>query len=391
MLVVHRLRTGGIGRYILTLARELMRRGHQCHVVVTEEPGDWFVLARTQGIAAHFIAGMERRSTIAHAREVADALLGLDPEVVILNHARHAQLGLALLSHRTMVFPFVHTDAPSAYDNALANPTQWDCVLAPSPRIAEGIARRSPGVRRECVPHGIELPARLDSPDPREQEPRFRLLYLGRLDRGKGLELLPAIVSSLRERGIDAELDVVGEGSEGEALRAAAGNLPIHHIGTRGPEETSRVLRTAHALLLPSESEGLPLTLLEAQAEGCVPVASLLPGSTDVAVEDGRSGLLVSRREVGAFVASLERLARDRRFWGDLSRAGRARVEESFSAERMGDRYDALFARVEAERRPPRRGRLDRRLFAFSDFLPAPARRMVRSFRERPAELPRRP
>lgn len=385
-LAIHRLRTGGMGRYVLTLGHELARRGHTVAIVVTEERGEWFDLAVEGGLSVRMVEGIERRSGIDHARAVGRALSALAPDFVILNHARHAQLALALLPATTRALPFVHGDNQWIYRLALANPAEWDCLLAPSPVVAAGIARRAPTAPHEVLAHGIELPPPLQVEDPRRSVPSLKLLYLGRLDRGKGLDRLPLIVRELVTRGVAAELRVAGDGPERDTLRRLAEGLPINLLGAQTPAAASRLLRESHALLLPTESEGLPLSLLEAQAEGCVPLATAIAGSTDLAVADGETGFLLPRGDVAGYAEALARLAADREFWSGLSRAGRTRVETRFSAAAMGDRYEALFQRLATRSLRPhtRRGRLDLRLFAPRDHLPALLRRSWEALRDRP-------
>ena len=63
--------------------------------------------------------------------------------------------------------------------------------------------------------------------------------------------------------------------------------------GSQPIEAVYQAMQAHHVLLLPSIFEGFPLVIVEAQANGCVPVASHLAGITDMAIEDGVSGLLL--------------------------------------------------------------------------------------------------
>lgn len=89
--------------------------------------------------------------------------------------------------------------------------------------------------------------------------------------------------------------------------------------------------------------EGLPKTLLEAAACGRPLVATDVPGSRDIVV-DGETGYLAPPGDPGAIAAALLRLLEDsearRRFGG----AARARVEASFSQERIADETLNLYA-----------------------------------------------
>jgi hypothetical protein len=149
---------------------------------------------------------------------------------------------------------------------------------------------------------------------------------------------------------------------------------------------------------MPSLYEGLPIVLLESQACGCVPVVSKLPGITDVAVEEGETGVLVNVQDIAAFAQSVAALYRDPARWSRMSRAGNARVRERFSVEMMGKSYLELVTDAVSGRYPLRHPRASRRvidlsLFSWRDFLPFSIRQLIRRGRARLAGIaaPRRP
>ncbi|GIU78035.1 MAG: glycosyl transferase [Bryobacteraceae bacterium] len=101
-----------------------------------------------------------------------------------------------------------------------------------------------------------------------------RCAFVGRVEEAKGAGRAVEIVRRLREQGVEAELDVVGDGPMKEALvRANAPWLRLH--GWLPRQKVGRVWREAHMCLLPSRaSEGWPKVLSEGMAWGAVPVAS---------------------------------------------------------------------------------------------------------------------
>lgn len=106
----------------------------------------------------------------------------------------------------------------------------------------------------------------------------LRLLYVGRLDAAKGIERALHILSRLRERGVPARFDLVGDGVQRRKFEATAAALGVSHLTTfHGwlPRPALPVLYAqSHLLLLPtSSSEGLPKAMCEAMAYGVVPVA----------------------------------------------------------------------------------------------------------------------
>jgi glycosyltransferase involved in cell wall biosynthesis len=94
--------------------------------------------------------------------------------------------------------------------------------------------------------------------------------------------------------------------------------------------------------VLPSLSEGISLTLLEAMASGMAVAATRVGGNPEV-VADGETGLLVPAGDPPALATALLRLRRQRELNRSMGRAGRARVEGRFDIRRMVADYEALY------------------------------------------------
>ena len=141
---------------------------------------------------------------------------------------------------------------------------------------------------------------------------------------------------------------VVGGGAELERLRVlAAGSRLVEVLGER--DDIADLLEAADVVCLSSDSEGMPMVILEAMAAGKPVVATDVVGIRET-VEDEETGLLVPVGDERKFAAALVRLAADRDFAARLGRAGRRRHRELFDFERMIDEYGRLFGSVERHR-----------------------------------------
>jgi glycosyltransferase involved in cell wall biosynthesis len=94
--------------------------------------------------------------------------------------------------------------------------------------------------------------------------------------------------------------------------------------------------------VLPSVSEGLSLTLLEAMARGLPVVATRVGGNPEV-VRDGATGLLVPPRDAMRLAEAIRTVLRDPPAARRLGLAGRRRVEQFFDVRGMVARYEALY------------------------------------------------
>ena len=112
------------------------------------------------------------------------------------------------------------------------------------------------------------------------------------------------------------------------------------NVTLRGPipsSEVTALLREHDVLILLSEYEGLPLSLLEAMGEGLVPVVTDLSGISAVVTPE--CGLPVANGEVALAENALLRLGADRSLLAALSAGARTRARTSYSARTMVSRY----------------------------------------------------
>ncbi|HKI92674.1 MAG TPA: glycosyltransferase [Gaiellaceae bacterium] len=192
---------------------------------------------------------------------------------------------------------------------------------------------------------------------PRAANGSDTVLFLGRLERAKGIFELLEACDVLRPGHPKLRLVLAGRGRDAEELRelAAARGLgdTVELPGWVGDEEKQRLLASAACLALPSYAEGLPLALLEAMLSG-VPVVASRVGGIPEAARDGAEALLVAPGDASGLAAAIGTVLDDRRLAHRLAEAARARAFERFGIERvaadLADVYeDVLAARARAQ------------------------------------------
>jgi len=170
---------------------------------------------------------------------------------------------------------------------------------------------------------------------------------VGRLAAVKNYGLLVRAVAS---SGLDVHLVLAGEGPERAALTALAESLGIasrvHLLGHCN--DVDRVLGAFDVFVLPSFSEGMSNTLLEAMAAGVPPVASAVGGNGEI-VRDGVDGRLFASDDEAGLAACLVALCRDDALRTRLAAAARERVHSAFDIRSMIERYEQLYERVHAQ------------------------------------------
>jgi glycosyltransferase involved in cell wall biosynthesis len=135
----------------------------------------------------------------------------------------------------------------------------------------------------------------------------LRVAYLGRYDRGKGIFRLLDVWQALAIG--DAQLHFYGHGSERQPLKQAIRERGLQeqvtvHGGWATAVELARIFDETDLLVLPSDSEGLPVVLLEAMAHG-VPFVATDVGGVRVLAEDNPDVLVVPR-STGAIKSGIE-------------------------------------------------------------------------------------
>jgi glycosyltransferase involved in cell wall biosynthesis len=177
------------------------------------------------------------------------------------------------------------------------------------------------------------------------------VVYAGRLVPGKNVDLLirafTRLVAQLPAGA--CRLLVIGDGPEGETLRAAAAATgaaeAIEFTGLLPNPDVRQRLADAELFCLPSASEGTPSTVLEAMAAG-LPVLASRAGGIPELVEDGVTGTLVPAGDEPALAEALFILCRDADLRRRLGQAGRERYRAGFTPEALLPRYVAVYAQL---------------------------------------------
>jgi glycosyltransferase involved in cell wall biosynthesis len=217
-------------------------------------------------------------------------------------------------------------------------------AVAVSEAVREGLAVH--GIRpRELavIPNGLDLTAFSAGPPPPPDRP-FTAAFLGRLTEEKGVRVLLEAARTFPDAP-EVRLVVAGDGPLRMAVEAEArrGGSRLEYLGHQ--QDVRAVYHAADAVLMPSLSEGHPLTALEAMACGLPLVASRTGGLAEIVVE-GETGLLVPPGDVAALVDAVGTLASDRDRARALGASGRRRVEAEFGVDRMLERLISVYEGV---------------------------------------------
>ncbi len=200
------------------------------------------------------------------------------------------------------------------------------------------------------IPNGVDAVRFAPAPEPElaRQQMGFgpeTVLFLGRLDAQKGLDVAIEAWTRVATRRPAARLVLVGDGPARAVLEDKAQSLGligrVSFLGMRSDPE--RLLQACQIFVLPSRSEGMSNALLEAMATGLPCVASCIGGSSDL-VEHGVTGLLAPPGNATTLAEMLCTLLDDGSLRNRLGTAARAGVIERYGMDRVVRAYMELYA-----------------------------------------------
>jgi glycosyltransferase involved in cell wall biosynthesis len=209
--------------------------------------------------------------------------------------------------------------------------------------LATGTQRLAPGVRPVVAP----MPVVPDLFLPGPKRDRDRLLFVGKLNRQKGIEhLLRAMALMKRSATLDV---VVGVGSDESATRALAASLGIgdrirwHPLLSQAG--LAQMYQQATALVVPSVDEGLGLVAIEALL--CeTPVVAFDSGGLPDIVIPGKTGILVPPSRPELLAAALDDMLSAPDQGASLGKAGRIHALDTFSPAAAAARYRDVYRAV---------------------------------------------
>lgn len=364
---------GGVcGNATRHIARGLANLGHKPYVLTTAWPGlpaqdeiDGVVIKRIASPRADMrkLSAGEGTRFIANALWVAQGLaarwkidialpfftLPAAPLALFLKRRRFIPYVLALQAgdvphrqprHNWTTEALLHRGVKHVWRSAGA-------VVAPSESLAATARAFDPQPAVDIIPYG----AAVDGVTPKETYAHsgdVRLLFVGRLEKQKGLDVLLAALAKVSS-ALKWRLTLAGDGPDWPVVAALAGRYAlidrIELLGWQGWNTLPPLYRQADVFVMPSRENGMPAALLEAMAAGLPVVSTSVTGAGE-AVQDGKTGLLVPPGDSDALADALTRAMVDPTCWEPLGRAGRARIESYYSWTNVAEKWVDVIERV---------------------------------------------
>jgi glycosyltransferase involved in cell wall biosynthesis len=359
----------------LPMARAAKRAGYEVHVATrVDECGD--EIAR-EGFVLHpihwrrgsvsplrlLVAVLETRRIYRQVRPDLVHHVAVVPAVV----GSLAVLGLPIVRLNALAglgFAFTSDTTKARAVRPFARPLlRWllkrpkTTVLVQNPDDYAVVA--SLGLRKEAIAlipgSGVDTDALVALPEPAGL---FTIAFVGRLLDDKGVRSLVQAHKLLNARGAAVQTLLAGEPDPFNPASIPTRVLDewrhIANLRLLGHVDDIRtVWAQAHAAVLPSRREGLPMSLLEAAACGRPLTATDVPGCREIARE-GVNALLVPPDDAEALANAIATLMTDRDLRARFGKASRQIAVDEFSSIRIGDQITALYSRLLDDRSSPK-------------------------------------
>ncbi|GAA4459697.1 hypothetical protein GCM10023093_01140 [Nemorincola caseinilytica] len=246
----------------------------------------------------------------------------------------------------------LHGDQDHYYDIAIAYKAYLTLAACVSGRIGRKLAEKCPAIARDrikVISCGINLPAMTKSADAHAE---IRMAFVGRLtDHEKRAYDLVNICAMLYRQGVAFRLHIAGDSATSrpeyaEMLRKEGVEEYVTFHGWLGNDGVQDLLRRTDVLLLTSNSEGMPVSMMEALAAGCGFVGTRVSGVEDM------EHLPMAKDCIGVYsiggiadavdkIKAVAAIPTDRRM-----RAARTVAEQEFAMKKCLERYWNAIAAV---------------------------------------------
>jgi glycosyltransferase involved in cell wall biosynthesis len=350
--VVSSLKVGGMEQFVLRIAGAQRRAGHRVSVLAVRG-GPLLEEGRRQGLE---ILTLDHPGKALRLLRAALSLAWHRPDITHAHNFTAFQYALlGKIFGRSRLVLTLHGRSPADKRSpGKRELDRIDAVVAVSSKTPEHYDLSSDHAGLSVIHNGVDMPqGEQDRAATRRklglEEGRTVGIIVARMDHLKGHDVLLRSLSLLQQESIPLTLLIAGDGPERTNLEALAqtfglGPDRVRFLGFRS--DVSDLLHASDFFVLPSLTEGLPLSVLEAMSHR-LPVVVTPVGGVPELVSDREQGLWVPVSDPQALAEAMAALARDDARRDRLGAAAYQHVLDHFSFDEMLRNYEDLYYRCD--------------------------------------------
>jgi exopolysaccharide production protein ExoY len=313
---------GGVGTAVKHLIEEQKRDPQIGAIHLLADPDRLGEMLSNVPANPHWYKSSRAAHKIIHtSRCITDKLREIEPDVVYL-HSTFPGIYGRLERRAKNKWATVYCPHGWAFSQSVSLPKRLayaaaERMLAPRADAIVSVSRHEEreairnGVRHarhRVIRHGVPASGKTVTPAVVPDEDRLNLLFIGRFDRQKGLDLLLDAWSDLRLKNV--HLWIIGDATLGSRIKIPS--LPnVHVLGWIKHEEIDSYIQSFDAIIVPSRWEALGLVALEAMRNGRAVIASRIGGLQEL-VMDNVNGVLFESGDRDAMISAIAQLDKQR-------------------------------------------------------------------------------
>ncbi len=314
-------RVGGLELHIRDLARELVARGHEAHVICstpgTAEDSGGVKVHRLDVPLMPFLNTIRNRAAVKKLEH----LLRLEKYDIIHAHTALSPLALsAVYLARQMGIPSLMTEHSvlNGAGNVMLRGLDQICGWSKWPGVLTAVSGYVASELRALTGRN-DIPVLLNATRTKdwsgERQEELRVVSVLRFTKRKRpmdiVRMMPQILAQL-PGGMRPVFTIIGDGPEMPAVRREAQRLGVESYlelpGLKSRQEIQQYLARSALFILPSYKEAMPIAVIEARAAG-LPVVARTPNGVAEIIEHGVHGFLAP--DTNSFVEHVARLIQD--------------------------------------------------------------------------------
>lgn len=213
--------------------------------------------------------------------------------------------------------------------------------------IEQEAIKKNYGISGISLPNAIEINEL--GKTPKRFHEKLRIVFLGRLVASKGIHVIADAMKQLQNKFSDFEFHIYGSGPELDSVLdklSSVEGLDYTYNGVAKGRDKWLALEKAHLFLLPSLfGEGLPIAMLEAMGQGCIPVVSD-DASISTVVKDSVNGCIVNKGDSDHLSKTIQHLLSDRDILPAMSSNAQTTIRKSYDIDSYLNRLNHYCATI---------------------------------------------
>ncbi|OEF96809.1 glycosyltransferase family 4 protein [Desulfuribacillus alkaliarsenatis] len=354
---------GGAEQYLVNLARKLQGSPYQIQMACFYD-SEFAAVLRKYQIPVHTVLPSSRFD-FTLAQKLRRLMIQEKIDIVHTHGVRANFFGrLAARKLKLPIATTVHSELRQDYQNPVAymlalgmermtQPLTTRYIAISNSIKQDMIKRGIPEQKIEVIYSGIDFAEFVEEKTSTLELPQPPVIgIVGRLQEVKGHRYAIMAMPAILQKYPEVNLVIIGDGPLKEDLMKLAKQIQVadnvHFLGFQ--QSVSSLLNQFDIFLMPSLSEGLGLSLIEAMSQGIPVIASEVGGMVDVVQDTGdlltSTGILVSAKDANAIAENAKLLLADSNIAQQMGMRGQADVLKRFNSERMiaeiADFYEKL-------------------------------------------------